>query len=289
MGQIIAVNPFDCRLWRMHDRIEDHITEESCRAEILSFQERGQLVPVLGRRLREDSTHKFELIYGARRLFVARHVNKSLLMELRDISDKEALIAMDIENRQRKDISPYERGVSYARWLRNGHFQSQDELAQTLKVSASQVSRLLKMARLPSVIIDAFGSPIHVCEGWALEIVAALENPQFRQRTIDAARAITEIWPRPQAREVYRRLLAAAVRGRKPKPMSHDKVVTGHDGDPLFRIRYQPNGVVVFLPAQRVSERSLLKIQGAITSILQSPSEGGDSRVGEGTSRPSVA
>src|ERR1700678_2391533 len=119
------VNPFRCRVWTLHDRIEEHITEESCRTEIDSFAVHGQVVPVLGRPVLGDPNFDVELIYGARRLFVARHLNQPLLVELCDLSDFEAIVAMDIENRQRSDISPYERGVAFATWLRTGHFASQ--------------------------------------------------------------------------------------------------------------------------------------------------------------------
>src|SRR5579862_9529454 len=122
---IVLISPFRCRMWALHDRLESDITEESCKAEIGSFQRHGQLVPVLGRRLRNDAHHDVELIYGARRLFVARHLNMRLRVELRSLDDRAAIVAMDIENRQRTDISPYERGLSYARWLSQRHFPSQ--------------------------------------------------------------------------------------------------------------------------------------------------------------------
>ena len=75
---IIEVNPFRCRIWTMHDRIEEHITEESCADEIKSFAAHGQLIPALGRPIREDIGHDVEIICGARRLFVARHLNVPL-------------------------------------------------------------------------------------------------------------------------------------------------------------------------------------------------------------------
>src|SRR6185369_17989067 len=100
MREIVAVNPFKCQLWALHDRLEEHITEESCKAEIQSFLQHGQLVPVLGRRI-HDADSEVELIYGARRLFTARHLNMPLLVEVRPVTDQDAIVAMDIENRQR--------------------------------------------------------------------------------------------------------------------------------------------------------------------------------------------
>jgi ParB family chromosome partitioning protein len=268
MGSVISVSPFRCRVWKLHDRLEELINEKSCKDEIESFQEHGQLVPVMGRRVMEEG-FDVELIYGARRLFVARHINAALLVEMRDISDRDAIVAMDIENRQRKDISPYERGLSYARWLRAGYFESQDEVARALKVSASQVSRLLTLARLPSVVVDAFGCPGEICEGWGLGLAEALEQPERRKSTIQAAREIAAVSPRPHSKEVYRQLLASSVPGRKLKQASHDKVVRGKDGLPLFRIKYRRDSVALILPIEKVSAKSLESIESAIANVLQ--------------------
>jgi ParB family transcriptional regulator, chromosome partitioning protein len=114
MTSIVSANPFQCRMWELHDRLEAFVTEQSCKLEIESFAKHGQLIPVLARPLPANNAHKFELIYGARRLFVARHLNAPLLLEVREMSDRQALIAMDLENRQRMDLSPYERGLSYS-------------------------------------------------------------------------------------------------------------------------------------------------------------------------------
>lgn len=271
MREIISVNPFKCILWSLHDRLEEHITEESCKAEIQSFLQHGQLVPVLGRRIHNGNC-EIELIYGARRLFTARHLNMPLLVEVRDVSDKEAIVAMDIENRQRKDISPYERGLNYVRWLRGGHFKSQEEISNALKVSTSQVSRLIKVASLPSVIIDAFGSAVELCEGWGLDIAQALQDPARRAVTIAAARAIASVRPRPSipAKEVYRRLMAAAVKGRKAPNGVHDKVVKDLNGVPLFRVRHQRNSIAIVLPIEKSGASILAAIERAVTDIYVS-------------------
>jgi ParB family chromosome partitioning protein len=272
--QVISVSPFRCRMWPLHDRIEGHVTEENCRSEIDSFSKHGQLVPALGRVLRGDPDYDIELIYGARRLFVARHINKPLAVEVRELSDREAIVAMDIENRQRMDVTPYERGISYAHWLRAGHFQSQDEIARALKVSPSQVSRLLKLARLPSVVVGAFASPTEICEGWGLDLVEVLEDPQRRPTIVQKARSIGSAARRPSARAIYQQLMAAAAPGKKLKVQRHDEVVKDKNGAPLFRIRRQTNSIALLLPVEKLSPESLASIQQAIAAILQASDAG---------------
>lgn len=268
MPSIVSINPFRCRVWELSERLESQVTEESCKVELESFSRHGQLVPVLGRPLRGDPSFSVEIVCGARRLFVARHLNVPLLVEVREMSDREAIISMDIENRQRADLSPYERGQSYTRWLRAGQFSSQDEIARVLKVSASQVSRLLKLARLPPVIVDAFDSPTQICEAWGLELIEALDDPERRAATIRNARAIGRLSPRPSAEEVHRLLLSAPARGRRPAPLAHDEVVKAENGTPLFRIRHQRSSIAVLLPVERVSAATLESLRHAITVVL---------------------
>ncbi len=266
--EVVLISPFRCRLWDLHDRFESGVSEESCRAEIDSFSKHGQIVPTLGRRLRGNPDYDVELICGARRLFVARHINQDLAVELREMSDREALIVMDTENRQRADISPYERGMSYARWLRSGHFESQDDVARALKISAAQVSRLVKLSRLPAVVVDAFSSAAEIHESWGLDLIAALDDPVRRQPTIARARSIGLQSPRPHGVDVYRQLLASTGKGRRLKAISHDEVVKDDLGRPLFRIRQLRNSIALLLPVEHVPAKTLAAIRQTLSTIL---------------------
>jgi ParB family chromosome partitioning protein len=257
-------------MWSLHDRLDEYITEESCKLEIDSFRKHGQLVPVLGRPVRNDSSYEAELIYGARRLFIARHLNVPLKVDMRELSDTEAIVAMDIENRQRKDISPYERALSYARWLREKRFRSQEELARVLCISASQVSRLLQLTKLPTIVIGAFGRPMDICEVWGLDLARACEDPQTRESVVRHARAIAQSGARMSATEVYERLIAATSPDRKARRESgHDEVVKSSDGEPLFRIRSHRRGVALLLPKGRASRQAMQSIRTAVAEILE--------------------
>lgn len=268
MHSIVAVNPFRCRMWEFHDRLEEHIDAESCRAEIDSFKKHGQLVPALGRQLHGDPGFDVELIYGARRLFVARHLNTQLLVEIRKMSDLEAIVAIDIENRQRIDISPYERGLSFVQWLRAGYFDSQDDIARALQISASQVSRLMRLARLPSVILSAFGSPTTICEAWGRDLLDCLDDSSRRQATINAARALAKMEPRLEPREVHRQLLLAA-QGRKARRLARDEVVKDEFQRPLFRIRRGSRSVAFMIQIDQVTPPVLEEMRQAVANVLR--------------------
>ncbi|HWW21259.1 MAG TPA: ParB/RepB/Spo0J family partition protein [Steroidobacteraceae bacterium] len=266
---IISINPFKCRVWALHDRLDDYVNEESCKAEIESFAAHGQLVPTLGRALRNDPDYDVEIIYGARRLFVAQHLGVALKVELREMSDREAIVAMDIENRHRKDISAYERGRTYQRWLRAMHFASQDDIARALNVSSSQVSRLLKLSQLPSVIVAAFASPLDIREGWGIELYRAWHEKGLQGLMAQRARAIAERVPRLSAAEVYERLLAPPGGGLVIRAQRRDEVVRSAEGALLFRIRHQRKVVALLVPAASIVPKNLDRVRRALSEILQ--------------------
>jgi hypothetical protein len=175
-----------------------------------------------------------------------------------------------MENRLRKDLSPYERGLSYIQWLRSGKFNSQDEIARALGVSTAQVSRLLRMSRLPAVIVNAFRSPTDICENWGLELMDALEDTNRRDATILAARALGRNSPRLPGRDVFRQMCAYPGVGKsRPKAGAHDKVIMGEDGSPLFRIKYQNYAIALVMPIERVSREAMKQIETSLVSILQ--------------------
>jgi ParB family chromosome partitioning protein len=273
MTAVISVSPFRCRMWAGHNRLEEQITEETCREEIQSFTEYGQLMPVLARPLRGDPTHDYELIFGSRRLFVACHLNLALKLEVRVLTDQEAAIALDIENRQRRDLSPYERGRSYINWLREGLFASQEELARALGISASQVSRLVRLAQLPSVLLSAFPSPVEICEKWGRDLLDLWEDPQRKPAIATAAREMASEAPRPSAVKAYKRLMATVgTRRRLIRPVSpdhHEEVVKDSDGSPLFRISVQQNRIALLLLCEPLLDDAMAEIKTQLTGLVQ--------------------
>lgn len=248
--QLVVVDPFKCRMWDMHDRLTEYISEESCRNEIQSVERHGQKTPALGRRLPKHDTHEIELIYGARRLFVAQYLNVPLTVELADIDNRDALLQMDRENRLRKDISPYERGMSYKNWLRKGHFRSQREIAEALGVSDATVCRLMRFAELPSVVVSAFRTPLDIKEGWAVALADLCRDQAKRELITARARAISSSGLVRDANAVFLQLTAADAQRRRFQREARDEVIRGAAGKPpIFRVRTRRTAIHIILPS----------------------------------------
>src|SRR3569833_687020 len=263
---IESVSAANCRVWNLHAR-GDVLDEVSCAELIDSIRANGQRIPVLGRRCGSPGEASIEIIYGARRHFVAQHLCIGLLVDVRDLDDRAALIDMDIENRVRADISPYERGMSYRSLLSAGYFTSQADLALALGVSEAQVSRLLRYAELPAAVVGAFDSPAAIKEQWAGTLAKRCQDPATRQLTVRRAResAHSQSHSTPQA--VYAALVSDGPRS-VAESRSRDQVVADFAGKPLVRIGFRSRSVHFILPKDKVTPRILRQISEYLRTVF---------------------
>lgn len=264
---LVRISPFRCRMWAMHDRINDDGDSTATRQLIESIRTHGQKHAALGRRLTDGGLEEVELIYGARRLAATRELGIDLLIDVRDIDDRSALVAMDIENRLREDISPYERGLSYRRWLQTNLFSTQAELAKALTVSEAQVSRLLRYAELPAAVVAAFSSHRDIREDWAVVLARTCKDPAHRDGVYRRARHLSAMSIRPAAPEIYNHLVCGNTRVCA-RTREKDDVVRGRSGDALFRIGIRNRAIHLILPRVRVSKETLTDVVEDLRSRL---------------------
>ncbi|MGB6489675.1 MAG: ParB/RepB/Spo0J family partition protein [Steroidobacteraceae bacterium] len=265
-GSFITANPFRCRVWDLNDRIEEYVTEESCRAEIASVERDGQLVPVVGRVLRNNPDFDVEIVCGARRLFIARHLNVPIRVEIRELTDRKAAVAIETENSLRKQTSPYERGLWLAKLLRQGIYRSRDEMARDLGTTPTQVTRLLKFTELPAIVIGAFASPHDILESWAVELHKAWKDERRRLLT-ERCRSLGAASSRPPAVSVYEILVAPRAHGGRTRSKAIHRIVKSPDGVTVLRFERQRKEVVLRIPNALVDpaiEAELTKVVAAV-------------------------
>lgn len=267
-GALLTIDPFRCRVWNLNDRIEDCVTAETCRAEIESVARVGHLAPVIGRPIKCDTQFDIEIICGTRRLLVARYLRIPLRVELRDLTDRQAAVALETENSLRKQTSPYERGLWLAKLLKQNLYHSQDEMARELGITPTQVTRLLKFAELPQVVIGAFGSPHEILESWAVELHKGSMDER-RRLLIARSHALAKRVPRPPAFSVYETLLASrgtATRTRRRRGAG--RVVKNRTGMPLLRFERQRNDVVLRIPNALIDTNMEKAVTDAVVTVL---------------------
>jgi ParB/RepB/Spo0J family partition protein len=287
-GSFITADPFRCRVWDLNDRIEEYITKESCRAEIASVERDGQLVPVVGRPLKDNADFDIEIVCGARRLFIARHLKIPVRVELRDLTDQQAAIAVATENTLRKQTSPYERGMWLAKLMRQGIYGSQDQMGRDLRITPTQITRLLKFSELPAIVIGAFSSPHDILESWGVELHKAWKDGR-RGLLTERCRSLAATSPRPAAASVYEILLAPATRGGRSRNKTSSRILRSPDGAILLRFEHQLKEVVLRIPnalVNRVIETELTDLVAAVLTRRATRSDASCNISGSDMERP---
>lgn len=208
-------------IWPLANRIVfDSEAQRSLEDSILNY---GQTQPVLVRPLASDDERRekgirYELIYGSRRLRAAENLAKEILARVVDLDDKNAVLEMEIENRERSDISVYERAVDYARWIERGLFQSANEIAEHVGRNRTAISRYLAIARLPASVLFAFPDPDELSFTFGYDLAAAMERFEGGQEAIDReARALSEIDAERMTKEQRRKRLISTVTATEKK------------------------------------------------------------------------
>jgi len=158
------VDPSDCRMWERHNRDYALLNEENCRDLIDGIRAQGRQEFAAVVRPVDDPRYKYEVICGARRHFAIswlranNYTQFKYLVEPREMSDEEAFRLADIENREREDISDYERAIDYSDAIARYYGGKQKAMAERLEVSQPWLSRYLALASLPAQIVGAFPS-----------------------------------------------------------------------------------------------------------------------------------
>jgi len=191
------VDPDSCRMWHRHNRDYALLSADNCRDLIDGIRAQGQQeFPAIVRRLQGED-HAYEVICGARRHFAVSWLRANnypqfkYLIEARDLSDEQAFRLSDIENRDRDDISDFERARDYSAAIRLYYGGKQKAMAARLEVSEGWLSRYLTMARLPDEVVSAFASIRDLRELHARTLKPLLANPKDREKLLNEARAIT--------------------------------------------------------------------------------------------------
>lgn len=234
------VDPATCVMWERHNRAYDALTEANTRDLIDGLLSQGQQeFPAIVRRLRpahEGQGPEFEVICGARRHFAVSWLRANnyprfmYLVEERELTDEEAFRLADIENRDREDISDFERARDYVNAIDHYYGGKQKVMAERLQVRPEWLSRYLDLGRLDPAIIAAFPSISDIRELHARTLKPLMKTSAGAEAVLAEARRIVQERAEGQtiaAARVISRLKSA---GTPPKARSAADAVLGAAG-----------------------------------------------------------
>lgn len=210
------------------------------------------------------TTGKFEIIFGHRRHQACFELGISVLAMIENVTDRDLFEQMDRENRERKNLRPFEQGVMYAKALDEGLFSSARKMAESLGVDLGSLGRSLAIARLPAAVLAAFPSPLDIQLKWSSDLSKALQK--YPELVLARAREFQAMTPRPAAKAVLAGLLAAGGRTALP-PHTGVFKIRGKSGE-LASINLNTSRKKVTLSVTGISADRARGLQQLISSFL---------------------
>lgn len=196
-GTEFLVDPSNCRPWKYHNRDNIWMNVEKCQDLISSIRKNGQKVPIFARKIEKDPDGKsWEIIAGRRRWFACNHLGIKVRVKATDASDRECAILMNLENKDRNDISEFEDAISFKQQLEANLFDSQDEMAIALDIKKSKLSKMLSAAKIVDYteIIELFKDITLLKINPIYALVLLLEkNNSNRDRIIEKAKQLKDV------------------------------------------------------------------------------------------------
>ena len=223
----------------------------------------GNVQPIKVRPLRGEAG-KYEIVYGHRRHQACLELGLEVLSMVDDLDEKRLFIEMDRENRQRKDLRPFEVGAMYAKALDEGLFSSARKLADEVQMDHSQLSKALSLARLPSEVLKAFISPLDLQYRWVNDLVHAIQKDP--DHVLSMAKEIQNQSPRPASNDVFKRLTEGC--GTVPRLVPKEEAIKGADGQSgLIAFNLKKRSVRIDL--ENIDPTRFAEIKAAINKLLK--------------------
>lgn len=138
----------------MRDRLEEAGDSIAKLAE--SIRDYGQQVPVLVRP-HPKNPDRYQVVYGRRRVAALRSLGLPVKVMIRNLDDRELVIAQGQENAARKDLSFVEKSI-FAGQMRDAGYERKI-ICDALHVDKTLISRMISVSdRVPLPLIEAIGA-----------------------------------------------------------------------------------------------------------------------------------
>jgi len=248
------VDPANCRVWAGNTREFDPARNARIAELEALIEVHGQLVAAVGRMAPDGAV---EIIDGARRLTAILNLRKrgvdiELMVDLRELDEREAFLVSTGANEGREAFTATERARSYRFMLDSGAYESKAELADALGLDKSNVSRTMDVLELPSILTSKIIDAHMISARQASRFMSAWRESELRLRLEPS---IMKLEPGTAAR-IFK-LLEQVV---NPPAQLPDRIKT-EDGAECGYLKPRPDGtlIVTLLPsAGQVEIKSII-------------------------------
>jgi ParB family chromosome partitioning protein len=220
---LLEIDPKKIRATAFQNRHERSLSAEDPQFMALkeSLKAHGQDTPIRVRPVKGALPFEFEIVSGHRRHMACLALDAETtggfpLLAIVDASageTRDLVLKMYRENEDRYDLSAFEKGTMFARWLDAKIYDSQRDLGAAIGLGESAVAKYLSVAALPRPVLTAFGDDRVIPMRWGPALSQALKTHEAA--VIKVAERMAQRRPVPSAEAVFKAMIAAAA-GKKP-------------------------------------------------------------------------
>ncbi|WOI58220.1 plasmid partitioning protein RepB [Palleronia sp. LCG004] len=151
---IVDLDPFTIEAGGLQDRLEHDDADHALLMD--SLKTYGQQVPILVRH-HPETADRYQIVYGRRRVLALRDLGQPVKAMIRDLDDREAIMAQGQENSARRDLSFIER-VNFARQMIEAGYDRKI-IGDALSTDKTLISRMISISEsLPVELIETIGA-----------------------------------------------------------------------------------------------------------------------------------
>ncbi|WP_311273702.1 MULTISPECIES: plasmid partitioning protein RepB [unclassified Rhizobium] len=162
----------------VRDRLEHDKTDFE---ELLTaIRDRGQDSPILVRP-HPSTSGRYMVVFGHRRLKAAKSLNRKIRAVVKDLKDRDHVLAQGQENTARANLSFIEKAM-FAAEISRRQFDSDNAIVlSALSIDRATLSKMLAVSTIPKEILDAVGAAKSVGRDRWYELKNFLERPTTQQ------------------------------------------------------------------------------------------------------------
>lgn len=230
---ILALDPKKIRATEFKNRLTRSLLGDDPKFHELreSLRAHGQETPIRVRPVKNALPFEFEIVSGHRRHAACVELDAEIengfpILAIIDAAAEETrdlVLKMYRENEERYDLSAYEKGLMFSRWLEAGVYASQRELAAAIGMGEASAAKYLAIAGLPKEVLAAFGDERLIPMSWGPALSQALKTDT--KAVFLAAESLALRKPPASPDVVLKTLVGAVARKSAPRGASREESV----------------------------------------------------------------
>lgn len=219
---ILEIDPKKIRATAFRNRLDRSLLADDAKFNELqkSLNAHGQETPIRVRPVKDALPFEFEIVSGHRRHAACLALDAAsqhgfpilAIVDAAVAETRDLVLKMYRENEERYDLSAFEKGRMFERWIAAGVYASQRELAAAIGLGEAATAKYFAVAGLPQEILAAFGDERLIPMSWGPTLSQAVKNNETA--VLRSAERLAQRKPLATP-DVVLRTLAAAGAGKK--------------------------------------------------------------------------